>query len=246
MNIDILQIIINYCDVKTQIRCMMIDTYTYDNVYIYSLNTEMNYRVDQNVIEQKKFSRIKYLNCSNNEKIKNLNHLAETLKTLKCIQFSGIDQNGISNLKKLKSIDCSLNQKINSVSHLGNTLEELYCSEWSGITQNGINGLKKLKIMDCSGNKEIYNVNSMSETLEILDISTLDYEPPYLDIRECGITQDGIAKLKKIQVLKCSLNDKIYNVNHLSDTLEILMCSGSNIDQQGISKLKIIKKLDCG
>ena len=34
MIIDILQTIINHCDIEDQLRCSKINSYTYDNLYI--------------------------------------------------------------------------------------------------------------------------------------------------------------------------------------------------------------------
>jgi len=58
--------------------------------------------------------------------------------------------------------------------------------------------------------------------------------------------ENGISQLKKLKVLQCDSNGKIFDVNHL-EVLTVLRCSGrrSGIGQSGISKLTKVKALDC-
>jgi len=256
MILDIIQTIVNYgSSLPDQLCCMQIDSYCYNNIYIYKLDAHFSYsryNVTQKVIKQNKFNRLEYLDCSGNADIKNINHLAKTLNTLHCrsivsdvgqqIKISGIGQTSISKLEKIKILDCSFNEKISDVNHLSETLEELYCCMYSvggngggneGISQNGISKLK-LKLLDCSNNYDIYDISHMADTLEKLI---------------CGgntsINQTSITPLTKLKKLDCSCNSNITDVNHLSETLEILKCC-DEITQDGISKLLKLVELDCG
>jgi len=133
MILDIVQTIINYSgNLADQLCCMQIDSHLYNNIYIYQLDAHFGhdmYHITQNVINQKKFCELKYLNCNGNSHIKNVNHLAKTLEILYCgyieDKMSGIDQKGISELEKIKVLNCSLNNKITDVNHLSKTLVSL-------------------------------------------------------------------------------------------------------------------------
>ena len=250
MIIDIIQTIINYCRLSNQIKCTKIDRYVYDNIYIYSLrgnnsrSTKINhsnshyiYKMTQEIIEQKRYSRLIYLCFDNvlclgrcNEKIVNLNHLADTLEYLSCPWNCGVNQVGISELKKIKVLLCGSNEKINNIGHFADTLEILCCAGMCGIGQNSIYELKKLKVLKFHCNNKIYDVNHLSDTLVEL---------------ECGGAknlQKGILELKKLKILNFHGNSYINNVNRLKDTIEELYC-GSGIDDYGISELKNVKIL---
>lgn len=160
MIIDILQIIINYSHIRDQIKCMTIDTHLYQNINIYSLKHNVDLNLSQNVIEQRKFRKLKKLSCGMNKKIYDVNHLADTLKILKCPGYCGIDQNGISQLKCLEILHCMYNYKIYDVNHLENTLKELFCNGGCcGIDQSGISKLRHLRIIKYEHNKKINNIN---------------------------------------------------------------------------------------
>lgn len=112
MIIDIIQSIIDYGQqLINKIRCMKINKYVYDNTYIFQIDKCYNYcyRYDQQVIKQKKFSKLRTFNCSNIyniHNIYNLNHLADTLHNLYCDgEYCGIHQGCISELKKIKSFE---------------------------------------------------------------------------------------------------------------------------------------------
>lgn len=63
MIVDILQNITNMCLTKCAIRCIQMDTKLYDNIFIYSLDlsNEGSHSVEQKIIEQKKFRKLKIL-----------------------------------------------------------------------------------------------------------------------------------------------------------------------------------------
>jgi len=66
---------------------------------------------------------LKVLNCYNRGKIKNVNHLLD-LRELYCCG-SGIDQDGIKNLKKLVIIDFGRMCDITDLSRSSDTLKEI-------------------------------------------------------------------------------------------------------------------------
>ena len=129
MIIDLLQNIVGYSNLRNQIRCSMLDNYTYDNIYIYILNADQHY-IDQKIIEQKKFSKLKKL-AYKNSNISNLNHLADTLEILyiggKFDAKYSIRQEGISKLKKIRVLMCPDNKNIKDVNSLADTLTCLDC-----------------------------------------------------------------------------------------------------------------------
>jgi len=60
---------------------------------------------------------------------------------------------------------------------------------------------------------------------------------------KCGVTQNGIALLKKLKILYCCNNGSIKNVNHLSKTLQKLYCR-SNCGVCGELRLSKIRELN--
>lgn len=224
---DLIQSILNYSHIHNKILINCINIGIYDNVYIYeSDNGFYQLGITQEVIMQKKFSKLKKICLNNNTYIENLNHLADTLEVLHCGYNSAITQKGISKLVKLKNFDAKYNTAIYDVNHMS-SLVELHCDGNCGINQNGIKNLTNLKILYANDNKHIYNVNHLSETLEKL----------YCGF-ESGIDQNGIANMTKLHTLYAKSNEKIKSVNHLSNILIYLDCSSnSGITQEGIIEL---------
>lgn len=245
MIIDILQPVVNFSELKNQINLMQMNKHTYNDIYIYSLICTK--KMDNNIIRQKKFCKLRTL-CVTNDKVECLNHLSNTLSKLDCSgYYCGVNQDGIMNLKNLETLRCSQNEKIHSVNHLANVLSELCCcGSECGIDQNGIMNLKSLKTLCCASNKKIRSVNHLSETLLDLNCSM-----------DCGIDQSGIQNVTKLKILDCSNNEKIEDVNHLAETLEELYCNfydhrtgdyvlpQNGVYQNGISELKFLKILFC-
>lgn len=184
MILDVLQTIINYSNLTSQIICTELNNFTHHNIYIYYLDCTKK-DISQRTIEQNKFKKLKTLSCQQNEKICNVNHL-KNLETFYC--NSVIDQFGISSLKNLKILHCDYNKKINNMNHLANTLEVLYCRYCCGIDQNGICHLKNLKKLMCDQNTNIKSVSHLSNSLEELSCKS-----------RSGIDQNGIFNLKKNQ-----------------------------------------------
>jgi len=234
MIIDLLQNIVGYSKSPNQIKCSMLNNCTYDNIYIYALDVG-EYRINQKLIEQKKFSKLKKLVYKHNDTL-NLDHLSDTLIILYMKEYDpvySIKQEGISKLKKLRALICPDNMSIYDVNHLADTLVCLDCRGVCGINQQGISKLNKVEILYCTYNEFINNVNHLADTLEHLHCG-----------ETCGIDQNGISQLKKLSLLDCSDNKKINDVNHLADTLIELDCSGnSGIGKSGISELKHLKEL---
>lgn len=107
MIIDILQIIANNCKLCDQLKCIVIDKFTCKNILIFSLNVHPN--IDCNILKQRKFNKLKKIECTNASKIKNINNLAFLNETLEEIVYSEIfngkiDRSLFHNLKKLKNI----------------------------------------------------------------------------------------------------------------------------------------------
>lgn len=231
---DILQSIINYNELKYQIRCMGLNKYSNQNTYIYSLMCDRY--MDQAILEKHIFSRLKKLNCCGCTDITSVNHLSETLEVLDCSGSQcGVNQNGISQLNKLKILFCGQNYKINNVKESCNTLTELHCGWECGINQTGINQLHKLKKLYCNGNTKIIDVNHLKNVLEELECCW-----------DCGIEQKGISDLCNLRKIDCSGNQKIDDLNHLAGTLEEVVCCGycCRLADSGISQLRNLKVLE--
>jgi len=252
MIIDILQTIIDYANLPSQVYCINIDHNTYDNLYIHALDASKYSNIDQKIISQQKFHKLIKLNCHNNCNIRDLNNIGSLCNTLEILDCSQdmlihniasniydniIKQSGIIELKKIKVLRCGNNGGIKNVNCFADTLEELDCSgPHSNIDQRGISKLKVLKDLICKDNSKICDVNYLSETLCKLDCSG-----------NSNIGQSGISELKYVHTLICTDNKLINNANHLKRTLTRLECGGADnmLDQNGISSLNKIITLDC-
>lgn len=197
---------------------------------------ELDISCNENISQEgiSKLSKLEILDCSYNRMVNSVNHLSDTLKKLVC-RRSGITQEGIAKLENITYLDCKENEFINNLNHMKNTLQTLYCGS-TGIYDNGICELGKLKKMVIDGNTYIANIDFLGESLEELHCCT----------NLCSLGQNSINKLKKIKILNCRDNNKIKNVNHLSNTLTALDCSGEcGIKQNGISQLNKIELFVC-
>ena len=81
------------------------------------------------------------LNAADNYKITSVNHLLG-LRELNAYKNSGIDQNGIRELRQVVKLDASYNVKITSVNHL-RELQALDAYD-SGIDKSGISELRQI------------------------------------------------------------------------------------------------------
>ena len=159
-----------------------------DNIIIrnlYSVEYRI-YKLNQKIIEQNKYKYVERLNVFGNEKIKNVNHMKNTLKILNC-SYSGIDQKGISQLNLIK-LSVFENKKIKNVNHMKKTLKILKCGSDSAIDQDSIVELNLIEL-DATGNEKIKNVNHMKKTLKILECGY-----------NSGIGQHGISELNLIEL----------------------------------------------
>lgn len=222
ISIDILQYIINDFlgnDIRTIISLIDCCKAHRENLYVYQFN---HTHISQELLMQKKYSKLVKLCINACSKVINLNHLADTLKELDC-EDTIIDQSCISKLK-LTRLNSLHNPNIEDVNYMADTLIDLTSRH---ITQEGISKLRLVKLR-ISSNQNVYNVNHMASTLREL---------------KCGccaiLGQDGISELRLVK-LNMFANDNIYDVNHMADTLQELNCGGSGMTQKGISKLRLV------
>lgn len=195
MILDIIQNITDYCRLRDQITCTKITSLTNENLYIYEVDTEFK-KINQKIVEQKKFSKLKILKCNASRDVKDVNHLADTLIELECCYLCGIDDLGICKLNKLKKLNSSWNEKIQNLEHLADILEVLICRGRCGIHQISVFKLKNVKILDCSGNPKIHDVNHMYGTLKVLKCK-----------EGSNIDNSGILRLKnKLDKFVCDGN----------------------------------------
>jgi hypothetical protein len=214
LSLDLLDLILQKLSLKKQIQLLSINSYLFNNSHIKFLD---NKKFSQENIQEKYingeycWAGLLSLNTDSNNKINNVNHLKDTLLQLNAFYTSGIDQEGISQLKVLLSLNAGNNERINDVNHLKDTLLELNTFGVSGINQVGISELKALQILNTDCNNKIKNVNHLKDTLKELSA-----------YRNSGINQEGISELRVLKILDASSNKKIKNVNHLKNTLEEL------------------------
>jgi len=233
MIIELIQNILNYSESIDQINCIQIDKYIYDNSYIFRLCDlgECTKNLDQDIIRQRKYSKLVALDCQYSTKLYDLDHVCGTLEELVC--GNSIEQSGIMNLKKLKKISCVNNIRINNLNHLKETLEDVDCSASPPITSyepnNDMNWMN--------------NMSGMSNMMNNMNQKTKYYHNT--------ICQTGIAKLKKIKKLNHSYNSNIVSLEHFAETLEELHCEYENGKDRSyniheeLSNLKKIRILNC-
>ena len=202
--LDVVQIICDFCDLKTQIKLISTCQEYYEYLKIRKLNCfdRIGSNITQEVITQRKFNELRNLNAFHNSKITDVNHLQNSLTELYCSWKCGINQMGIANLKVLQKLNAADNNKITDVNHLQNTLIELNCRLLCGIDQKGISNLKVLRKLKADYNNKIIDVNHLQNTLTELDCRN-----------NCGIDQKGISNLKVLQLLNANGNSKITDVN---------------------------------
>ena len=67
---DILQTVVDYGKLTNQIKLMKMDSYIYNNIHIHKVLDSHN--LTQKILEQKKFSKLRVLNCDDNDTITNV------------------------------------------------------------------------------------------------------------------------------------------------------------------------------
>src|SRR5271156_2008025 len=135
----IIEIIFVYCNLNDQIK-LKTSSYYYshlkiknlfvkypDNIKIFEnknfMNIEQLYcilEIDQEGIQN--LTRITKLDCGDNSKIKNINHMTNMIE-LVCYEDLGVDQEGIQNLTKMTKLNCSNNSKIKNINQMTNMIE---------------------------------------------------------------------------------------------------------------------------
>lgn len=102
---DILQSITNHCVTKNQLKCISINKYMNDSIYIYSLEGTLG--ISKDILNQKKFNRLKKINCIHMLNICDINSLAFLSTTLEeiimCENINGtIDVSLFPNATKIE------------------------------------------------------------------------------------------------------------------------------------------------
>lgn len=265
MYIDILQNIMNYLYLVDQIKISQLDKQIYDNIKIYYLDDN---RINDKILQQKKFNMLKKLVIQNNRNVTNLNHLLY-LEDLTCSGLeSSISDESIKQLYNLKKLHATDNKQIKDINHLIN-LTELTCGYGCGIDDVGIKNLinlkkilayenvkikevnhfKKLEILSaCGASCGISNISNLSNLKELYvnhNPKIIIYNLPNLEILECeyssGLSDPDIVQLDKLKKLNAYGNSKIKNVNHLKN-LEELDC-GWRCEISNVESLYKLKKI---
>ena len=244
MILDLMNCIKDYLPkIRDVLNICTINKYNSDNMYIENLynfgsdNLRDLNKLTQDVIEQKRYSKLVKLYMYNNKKINNLNHLKGSLKVLDC----GMDYDNSDAIEELDVLKNILGKNMYSYvgQHKGikDRLNDIQNLLAMGICQEGISELNLVELR-CDGNMGIHNVNHMKNTLTILSCKQI-----------CGIDQNGISELKLVQ-MECDNNPKIRCLNHMSKTLRVLECRnsvnikkkyGKMIGQDGIFQLQLEK-----
>src|SRR5690606_8268728 len=115
---DLLQIIVNFSDIKESLFVCRLNRETYEKIKIHYLN-ELSKKITDNILGQKKYYHLISLNLSNNSQITNVNHMTN----LKILHASGgdcgIDNKGIGKLNLIE-LHANGNIKITNVNHMTN------------------------------------------------------------------------------------------------------------------------------
>src|ERR1700742_2394045 len=120
-----LQNIFYFCDFKSQLYLSSCCKFLNNNLLIvdlYNINYNVSSLINDKILKQSKYKHITKLYAANNKKIKDVSHIASTLKiSIKIILYAngncGIDQNGIKDLH-LTKLYANSNIKIKDVSHM--------------------------------------------------------------------------------------------------------------------------------
>src|SRR3984957_5915047 len=194
--IQVWQNIFDFCDFNSQLTLSSLCSLFYNNLFItdlYYIDKNTRLLLNDKIIKQQKYKYTTKINAYGNEKIKDVSHMASTLKILYADGDCGIDQNCIANLH-LVELNAYGNKKIKDVSHMASTLKVLNAGGKCGIDQSCISNLHLFKLY-ASFNEKIKDVSHMASTLKIL----------YAD-GDCGIDQNCIANLHLVE-LYASFNE---------------------------------------
>ena len=195
---DILIVIFNLLDLKSQINMISTTHYLKNNILVTDLYHQDNIilkKLTTKILKQKIFMGVTKLNASDNKLITGM-FFMKKLKKLCVKEKCGIDQNCINGLNLIE-LDAYNNNKIINVSFMS-SLQKLQAGGTCGIDQNGVRGLNLIKL-NTFDNIKIKDVSFMTN-LQILDAGG-----------DCGIDQNGLNGLNLIG-LGALYNKKIKNV----------------------------------
>lgn len=217
---EIYQLILEKINLKSQLNFISINIFLYQELHITNLwNRRLNgrnksiYLIDNEILAQKKFSKVTKLDINNNNKIKNISRL----QNLKCLNIS-LNQGFITHKNKINQkiintiqqpitkLYASDNKYITNISHM-TSLTNLDISNDSNITQESINNLN-LVVLNLEYNKKITDISHMNK-LKKLNISGTSV-----------ITQNGINKLDLLE-LQIYNQSKIIDLNHMTNLVKL-------------------------
>ena len=146
--LDILKIIFNNLDFKSQMNMISSRNYFRSHLFITDLyNIERKYldNLTTEILKYSIFSHVIELDANNNNKITNVSFMT-SLKKLNARGNYGIGQNGIIGLN-LVEFDADYNNKITNVSFM-TSLKKLNAWGDCGIGQTGIIGLNLVELVE--------------------------------------------------------------------------------------------------
>ena len=151
--VDLIQHISIFCDTRTVLHITSLNHKTYEKIKIYFLDDPAYWKLTDNIIQSKKFTKLKKLVSNHkisNNGLKNLTNL----EILHASDNCKIDDHGIRNLNLIE-LYVSKNPKITEVSHMTN-LKILDAHGNCGIDDHGIRNLNLTELYS-SGNSKITN-----------------------------------------------------------------------------------------
>lgn len=184
MIIDIIQIVVNYSSIKNQICITMMAISPCIELYIYELCEDNSFpsiynKITNEIIKQKKFSRLVKICCGKYMNINNVDHLSETLLVF---HPNKAFRNHYVNLNKL--VELNVERIGGTIIHRSyDTIKILYCG-YNSIGNVELCKYKFIKELYCKNALFITNIGHLKNTLEVLDCSGF-----------CGIDKNEINKL---------------------------------------------------
>lgn len=197
--------------------------------------------IDQKILDE--FNILRYLDCTDNNRINNVDKFSDTMEILHCTDSNIHD---ISKLKKLKEF-CDFSDKSHNFENVVDVITSIGCYN---IDQKIINKMTKLGTLKIrSENHSITNLNHLKNTLTILDLyyngrincdAIRDLYKIYAfrghieniydcyftrslrELQDAFIDQNELEFFGKLRALYLCNTHKSYNLSHLDDTLKIL------------------------
>lgn len=197
--------------------------------------------IDQKILNE--LNVLRYLDCTENRKINNIDKFSCTMETLICTGSNICD---ISKLKKLQKFT-DLTQRLHNFENVTNTIRSICCYN---IDQESLNKMINLESLKIRGNgHNIINLNHLKNTLTTLDLyysgkiqcdAIKDlykiyafrghieniYECPFTrslrELQDAFINQNELSVFRNLRALYLCNTYKSYNLGHLNNTLKIL------------------------